>query len=160
LPDCYASRVSGPLIRIEKVVIMVEKAAGIDADSEIKLTDLSLSDLDLVEHAEAAGVDQELFDSTLDIRWLKRRVEYVHEILVIMIFLFPEYFSGCIPTLSAFRSRLAQNSISQDFILVQLRMLSIDRIHTIPFPMGFQPKGIIVDHRKTRCLQEPALDPP
>jgi len=138
---------------------MVEQAGG-DAKSDLKLPDLSLSDLDLVEHAEDTDECRELFDSAQDIRWLRRRVEYVHEILMVMICLFPEYFSGCIPTLSAFRSRLAQNSISPDSILLQLRRLSAERIHSIPFPVGFQPKDFFVDDRKTRRLHEPALDPP
>jgi hypothetical protein len=140
---------------VEKLVLMVEMAAGMDEDPEKNLCDLCLCDLDLAEHAEPAGVDEELFDSAMDIRWLNRRILYVQETLTIMIIMFPELFGGCFPSLFSF------SSVWPDYhVLVRLRKFSGEKVHLLPLPVGLKPGSVIADPLKNRLLQSPALDPP
>jgi hypothetical protein len=155
LPDCFASRLSGALVDVEKSVLMVETAAGMDENPEKNLCDLCLCDFDLAAHAEAAGVEEKLFDSAADLRWLNRRIRYVHEALTLMIIMFPDWFGGCFPSLCSFGSIWPGGHV-----LARLRGFSGEKAHLIPLPVGLKPGDIVSNPLKYMILQSPALDPP
>ncbi len=140
LPDCFSSRLSGPLVDIEIAVSMVEEAIIQDqiasGSGEVSLnTDIPLSSLDLGSAAQKMNVEQRIFDLAADFRWLKRRLDYVLEVLTIMILLFPAQFKNCLPSITSFRSVLGD-----DPILAQLREIAESELHKIPKPVGLNPR--------------------
>lgn len=138
LPDCLCSRVPGKLEEVEAVVSMIENAADIASSDEITLDSISVTDLDPgkeVKEAEKTEMDVDLYDLIAnDPRRTHRRLNWVFNLLMMMITQFPEIFSGCRPTLSSFRSVLGDGPI-----LVQLRILAGDKVHELPLPVGLNP---------------------
>jgi len=140
LPDCFASRLTGTLIDVEKAVSMVEEALIRDGsrpesmgENEISLA--SLSSRDIADIAEKLNVDCRLFDLAADFRWLRRRIEYVRNVLIAMIIFFPDLFKDCRVSLRSFRLVLGNGPI-----LIQLRSVAESKLHAIPKPVGLNPR--------------------
>ena len=70
------------------------------------------------------------------LRWVRRRVRLVHNVLVRVIGLIPDRLAGCAATMVAVRERLAS-----DRALMGLRALASGQLRTLPSPLGFQPHG-------------------
>ena len=67
-------------------------------------------------------------------QWLRRRVGWVRAMLITVAGLFPELFSGCETTLTAFRARLKSDSV-----LMDLRGICAEKLLALPIPVGFRP---------------------
>ena len=76
-------------------------------------------------------------------RWVRRRVRLVHNVLVRVIGLIPDRLGGCAATMVAVRERLGSDSA-----LMKLRALVAAQLRMLPAPLGFQPHGIGVPGRK------------
>ena len=68
------------------------------------------------------------------VRWLRRRVRLVPQVLRRVIGLLPQHLAGCRPELSACRKRLGS-----DAVLVALRSLADPWLAVLPAPLGFRP---------------------
>lgn len=137
LPDCFSSRLPGTLEEVEVAFSVVEEAVKLDDSLNEKMLvnkEILISSLDLGKTAEKMDVSQELYDSMMDLRWLQRRIDYVIEILSIMIRLYPLLFGECLPTLGSFRTILNEGPI-----LVKLRFIAENNLHEIPKPVGLNP---------------------
>ena len=120
---------------------MVEEAVlqdrGAYRSAEIALnTDIPLASLDLESAVEKLNVNRKLYDLATDLRWLKRRLIYVRDILTSMIYLFPERFGNCVPSIASFRSVLGDDSV-----LVQLREIAEPELYKISKPVGLNPRA-------------------
>lgn len=138
LADCFSSRLSGTLIDVETVVFMVEEAARVRAPQSgdwLLNGIISLCSLDIATVADELNVDQRLFDLASDFKWLKRRVDYVRNILTAMIMLFPGLFKDCTPSITSFRLVLGDAPIFN-----QLRDIAETKLHEIPEPLGLNPR--------------------
>ena len=78
------------------------------------------------------------------LRWLRRRLELVYNVLARVIGLIPDRLAGCAPTMSAVRERLGSDSA-----LMALRGLVAGQLQTLSAPLGFQPHEIGVRSRKS-----------
>ena len=148
LPDFLCSRVAGTLEEVEAVVSMIENTADIESSDETGLDSMSVTDLALNGKVEKTEMDVNLYDSIVnDSRWAYRRLNWVFNILTMMIALFPELFGDCRPTLASFRSVLGDGSI-----LVKLRILAGEKVHELALPVGLNPHPA--------RLHEVVLEPP
>jgi hypothetical protein len=129
LPDFYASRMPGLLDDIEDVVAVAEAAPSVEAAAE---------EVRPADEAEAVTL-------TSAVRWLRRRVAPVHEILTTVIGLLPAAFEGCAPTVTSFRERLGTRRV-----LVTLREICARHLHAIAMPLGLlaAPRGRLVPRRR------------
>jgi hypothetical protein len=123
LPDFLASRFSGTLDEVESAVAAYESAATVSAAA------------DAVRPPETASDDAEPITLEATTRWLRRRVKLVRACLLAVAGLFPELFSGCEATVTAFRTQLKTESA-----LVMLRGIASDELAQLPPPLGFGPR--------------------
>lgn len=114
LPDCLAARLPGTLDALEQAVAVAEQAPSLEAAANA----LRLDPIDL------PGA----------VRWLRRRVERVHQCLILMIGLLPDRFVGCTASVGDFRARLGH-----DAVLTALRGLAAPQLARLPMPLGFYP---------------------
>jgi len=136
LPDCFSSRLKGTLIDLEKVVLMNEKAQELyQSNKDLIISNATDESLNMASMAEELDVDQELFDSACDNRWIRLRLDYVQNILLIIISFFPEQFKNCQPTITSFQSVLGNGPV-----LIRLREITESKIHFIPKPVGLNPR--------------------
>ena len=139
LPDFLAARLPGTLDDLETVVVMAEGAESQEeAANEVRCPE----DDDAIELPGA-------------LRWLRRRLDLVYDVLTRVIGLIPDKLAGCAPTMSAVRKRLKSDSA-----LMALRGLVAGQLRTLPAPLGFQPHGIDVGNRKSAFQQRAGPDPP
>ena len=115
LPDFYASRSPGLLDDIEEAVAIAESATSVEAAAE---------ELRPAEDPEAVTL-------TSAIRWLRRRITPVRELLVTVTGLLPGRFEGCAPTVTSFRERLGTTRV-----LVSLREICERHLHALAAPLG------------------------
>jgi hypothetical protein len=136
LPDFYASRFPGTLQDIEDVVVVVEQAASVEAAAnEVRPDD--------VENAVT-------LPSAL--RWVRRRLVMVREVLVSVLALWPAMFAGCTPTVASFRKGLGTDSA-----LVALRVTCEPKLHVMPVPVGLVPRSWC--RRRARRRLEQSMGP-
>ena len=135
LADCLAARLPGTLDDLEAVVVAAEGARSLEAAANEVRPDA----------VELPGA----------LRWLRRRVLLVHDILVRVIGLIPDRLAGCAATMVAVRERLGSDSA-----LMALRGLVSAQLRTLPTPLGFQPHGIGVVCRKAVFQHSMGPDPP
>ena len=117
LPDCLAARLPGTLEALEAVVVAAEEARSLE------------------EAANAVRPDAIELPGAL--RWVRRRVHLVHDIVSRVIGLIPDRLAGCAATMGAVRERLASDSA-----LMLLRELVSAQLRTLPAPLGFQASWI------------------
>jgi len=139
LADCLAARLPGTLDDLEAVVVAAEGATSQEeAANEVRRPE----DDDAIELPGA-------------LRWLRRRVALVHDVLSRVIGLIPDRLAGCAATMSAVRERLQSDSA-----LMALRGLVAGQLQTLPAPLGFQPHGTGVGSRKPGFQHSMGPDPP
>ena len=139
MPDCLAARLPGTLDALEAVVVVAEEASSQEeAANEVRCP----SDDDAIELPGA-------------LRWLRRRVDLVHDVLARVIGLIPDKLAGCAATMGAVRDKLKSNSA-----LMALRGLVAGQLQTLPAPLGFQPHGIGARGRKPGFQHSMGPDPP
>ena len=135
LPDCLAARLPGTLADLEAVAVAAEGARSVEAAANALRRDA----------VELPGA----------LRWVRRRVRLVHNVLVRVIGLIPDRLSGCAATMVAVRARLAS-----DRALMRLRDLVCGQLRVLPAPLGFQPHGLGVGGRKPVFQHSMGPDPP
>lgn len=134
LPDCLAARLSGSLHELEAVVVAVEQAKSLEAAADRLRLDIELPGA---------------------MRWIRRRVKYVHASLTIVLGLLPELFVGCPPSLTAFCQRL-----QTDFVLPTLREIAALQLGFLPPPLGLRPPCLSGGERKQGNQHRTGPDPP
>ena len=135
LPDHLAARFPGTLAEIEHVVSTVEQARSL----------------------EAAANDLRREDITLPsaVRWVRRRLDPVRDLLTIMVGLFPQLLLGCAPRISEFRVRLECAQV-----LESLRALTADQLPALRAPLGLRPPPYARGRRKNPRQQPMGPAPP
>lgn len=111
LPDFFASRFPGTLDEVEQTVNIAQSCASWEAAAEALRPDISLP----------AGL-----------RWLRRRVQYVREVLTILAGLL---VTKCAPQLEEFRKKY-----HADRVLVLLREIAEEHLPALPPIVGFGPR--------------------
>ena len=129
LPDCLAARLPGTLQELETVVVHAEQASSLLLAAEQVRRD----------RIELPGA----------VRWLRRRVRLVQQVLRRVIGLLPQHLAGCRPELSACRKRLGS-----DAVLVVLRALADPWLAVLPAALGFRPHCHRAGHPNS-ALQQP-----
>lgn len=114
LPDCLAACLPGTLAEVEAVVGAVEQAKSLEAACAQLRPDIELP-----------GV----------LRWVRRRVQAVHESLNTLKGLLPEVFAGCEPRLDTFAMRLGVERL-----LPALRQIGAPYLEFLPAPLGLRPR--------------------
>ena len=135
LPDCLAARLPGTLADLEAVAVAAEGARSVEAAANALRRDA----------VELPGA----------LRWVRRRVRLIHNVLVRVIGLIPDRLAGCAVLMGAVRERLAS-----DRALMRLRDLVSEQLRTLPAPLGFQPHGLRVGGRKPVFQHSMGPDPP
>ena len=135
LPECLAARLPGTLRRLEAVVAEAERASSLAAAAEVLRTD-------------PVGLEGAM-------RWVRRRLERVHNALHIVRGLRPDLLGGCPAEVTAVQARLATS-----IALVVLRGELAERLAVAPAPLGFYPHGLGRAHRRGRLQQRMGPDPP
>ncbi len=134
LADCFASRLSGSLHKIEEVVVQVEQAKSLQAAADRLRLDIELPGA---------------------LRWTRRRVKYVHASLTTVRGLLPERFAGCQGTVASFRKKLDRNDI-----LPVLREIAAVHLASLAAPLGFRPLPVRGGKRKMVIQHQTGADPP
>jgi hypothetical protein len=134
LPDCLPARLSGTFVELEALLQQVEQASS-----------LAAACADLRPEIELPGV----------VRWVRRRVQAVHAILVTLKGLMPAYFQACEPTLQSFAHHLGVSPV-----LPALRPIAAPWLHSLPPPLGFCPRPRHGGDANDRHQQSVGPDPP
>lgn len=113
LPDCLAARLSGTLSEVEALVRAGEQASSLEALCNTERLDIELPGA---------------------LRWVRRRVQGVHDTLTTLKGLLGEPFIAVAPTLTAFGIRLGVTEV-----LVALRGIAAPWLAMLPAPLGFAP---------------------
>ena len=111
LPDCLAARLPGTLDALEAVVVAAEGARSLEAAANELRRDA----------VELPGA----------MRWVRRRVRLVHNVLARVIGLIPDRLAGCAATMGAVRERLKSDSA-----LMKLRGLVAGQLRDAAGPVG------------------------
>lgn len=111
LPDFFASRLPGTLDEVEQAVNMAEGYESQEKAAEVLRPGISLPSA---------------------LRWLRRRLKYVREILTILVGLL---VTECAPDLKSFRVKLGTNRI-----LTSLRQIVEEYLLSLPPIVGFGPR--------------------
>ena len=135
LPDCLAARLPGTLKRLEEVVAQAEQAPSL----------MQAADLIRRDAIELAGA----------MRWVRRRVRLVQQVLRVVIGLLPQQLGGCRAEISSCRVRLGTAAV-----LVSLRSLSEPWLGELAAPLGFRPQRIGAGNPSIRRQQNLGPDPP
>ena len=139
LADCLAARLPGTLDDLEAIVVAAEGARSVAAAG---------NELRRPEDDDAVALPGAM-------RWVRRRVRLVHDVLVRVIGLIPDRLAGCAATMVAVRARL-----KSDRALTKLRGLVSAQLRTLPAPLGFQPHGAGVGGRDPAFQHSMGPDPP
>ena len=135
LADCLSSHLPGTLDDLEAVAVAAEGAASLEA--------------------AANDVRRDAIELPGAVRWVRRRVRLVHDVLARVIGLIPDKLAGCAATMVAVRERLGSDSA-----LMALRGLVSAQLRALPAPLGFQPHGTGVGGRKPAFQHSMGPDPP
>jgi len=120
LPSFLAARFRGTLDSVEDAVAAVELTGSIEA---------------AVDTVHPPDVEAPLgFEAA--VRSIHRRVVAVHTVLLALVTLLPEHFTGVAPTLVGFRERLGPGRI-----LLRARELAERHLRALSAPFGFRPRG-------------------
>lgn len=135
LPDHLAARFPGTLLEIETVVAEAERAPSLEVAADRLRPD---------------GVTL-----TSALRWLRRRVRLIRQLLRVVNTLFPEELCGCQPVIGDLRGRLG-------CVPVLLPLRERYRLHLtfLPRPLGFIPPLGRSGEHKARFQQRMGTDPP
>ena len=135
LPDFLAARFPGTLHAIEEVVAAVEQGPSLEkAADRLGSADITLSSA---------------------VRWVRRRVSRVRQLLWSVIELFPQRLGGCMPRLASLRKCLGCNGV-----LVMLRDVAEVHLQKLAPPLGFKHPRHAGADRQNRFQQHTGLDPP
>jgi hypothetical protein len=130
-----AARFPGTLPEIEHVVATAEEATSLEAAAnELRRDDITLPSA---------------------MRWVRRRLDPVRDLLTIMVGLIPQCLLGCAPTLSSLRARLGCEQV-----LVSLRALAEVRLQALAPPLGLRPPPYARGRRKGPRQQPMGPAPP
>ena len=135
LPDCLAARLPGTLDVLEAVVVAAEQAPSLSAAANALRPD-------------AIGLPGAM-------RWVRRRVRFVHHVLILVIGLLPEHLARCVAEMGAVRARL-----DTDTALRALRVLTAAQLPALPAPLGFYPHRLDTTNRNHRLQHKVGPDPP
>ena len=135
LPECLPARLPGTRRRLEEVVAEAERASSLAAVANAVRPD--------AVHLPGA------------MRWVRRRVERVHNALDVVRGMRPDLLGGCPAEVAAVRVRL-ETSIA----LVVLRGALAEPLAAVPAPLGFYPHGLGVRNGRARIQQPKGPDPP
>lgn len=139
LPDCLAARLPGTLDALEAVVVAAEEAGSLEAAA----------------NAVRRPEDDDAVELPGALRWVRRRVRLVHDIVSRIIGLIPDRLAGCAATMVAVRERLGGSGA-----LMKLRALVSPQLRTLPAPLGFQAAGSGVTDRRRAFQHAMGPDPP
>jgi hypothetical protein len=114
LPDCLAARLSGTLAEVEALVRAAEQAPSREALCARERLEIELPGA---------------------LRWVRRRVQAVHEALHLVKGLLGVAFVLVAPTLTAFGAHLGAAEV-----LVALRGIATPWLAVLPAPLGFAPR--------------------
>jgi len=139
LPDFYASRIPGLLEELEETVAVAESARSVE---------------EAAERARPAE-EEEAVTLTAAVRWVRRRVAWVHSLLTTALGLLPERFEGFAPTVASFRERLGTTRA-----LVELRGICAHSLGVLAAPLGLvgAPRAGVA--RRRGLQQSTGPDPP
>ena len=112
LPDFFASRLPGTLDEVEHAVNIAEASSSLEMAAFTLRPEISLPS---------------------GLRWLRRRLKYVHEILTILTGLL---VTECSPELNSFRKVYKTRSI-----MTGLRDIAGEYLHVLPPIIGFGPRS-------------------
>ena len=135
LPDFLAARLPGTLDELEEVVAHAERAPS------------------LLAAANALRTDAVALPGAM--RWVRRRVQRVHHVLVIVIGLLPHRLARCVAEVAAVRARLHSEAA-----LRALRTLVAAQLPALPAPLGFHPHRLDATKRHRRFQHKMGPDPP
>lgn len=138
LPDCLASRLSGSLDEVERVVVTVE-ARQADGASLEKV---------------AAALRPELMDPRSAVKWVRRRVHAVKVVLVALVTLLPGRL-GDEPSVLATRKALGTTQA-----LMRLRQIGAAHLRSLSPPLGFGPRPRGRSRGRRARQQGTGPDPP
>ena len=137
LPDCFAAWIMGSLEEQEEPLRVAEGGA---------------TQAEAVEQVRPPG-ECSLASAQ---RWLKRRMQWVGDLLVTVKGLYPERFTGVEPTLAGFGQRLGSETV-----LRTLREVAAVHLGALPAPVGFRPVRVAVRTGGADPeTQETGLSPP
>lgn len=139
LPDFYASRIPGLLEEIEDAVASAEASRSVE---------------EAAERARPAEEEKAVTLATA-VRWVRRRLAWVHSLLATVLGLFPERFEGCTPTVASFRQRLGTTRA-----LVGLRGLCERYLGVLAAPLGLVGSSAGRVIRRRGLQQSTGPDPP
>lgn len=111
LPDFLASRLSGSLDDLERVVIRIEQSRSMEAAADALRTD----------NVGLPGA----------IRWARRRMSLVHDALMHVMHAFPGRFASQ-PSVTVF-----QRHLTSAHVLLCLRTMLAAHLQVVPAPLGF-----------------------
>ncbi len=111
LPDFFASRFPGTLDEVEQTVNIAQSCTSWEEAAEVLRPDISLPG---------------------GLRWLRRRVQYVREVLTILAGLL---VTKCAPELEEFRKKYQANRV-----LTGLREIAEEHLPALPPIVGFGPR--------------------
>jgi hypothetical protein len=134
LPDCLAARLPGTLQELEAVVAAAEHSPSRERASEVLRPDIEL-----------AGA----------LRWLRRRLQAVSALLLVLRTLMADRFWGCEPTLAGFGQCLETEQV-----LVRLRSVAAVHLAVLAPPLGLRPPRGRGGEPPRRLQQPVGPDPP
>ena len=135
LPDHLAARFPGTLSQIEHVVATVEQSSSVEAAANLLRSDpITLPSA---------------------VRWVRRRLGPVRDLLTVLVGLLPQLLLGCAPTMDAFRERLACEQV-----LISLRERAQIHLQALARPLGFRHPPYAGGEPKVRRQQHMGPDPP
>jgi len=115
LPDHLAARWPGTLDELEAVVAIAEQAPSLEAAANVLRLDIELPGA---------------------LRWIRRRIAWVHTGLVLVIGLLPDLLAGCLPTVTHLRGHFGHVHV-----LMALRAAAQRQLPQLPAPVGFYPRA-------------------
>ena len=130
-----SARLPGTLDELEEVVAHAERASS------------------LLAAANALRTDAVALPGAM--RWVRRRVQRVHHVLVIVIGLLPHRLARCVVEVAAVRARL-----HSEVALRALRTLVAAQLPALPAPLGFHPHRLDATKRHRRFQHKMGPDPP
>jgi len=138
LPDCLAARRTGSLERVEREALDIERAASL---------------------AAAAAEQRPEIDLPGALRWLARARRHVHAGLAAVRVLLPERFAHEPLTIEGFATALGLPADDLR-VLRTLRGIVLERLGSVPAPLGFDPGRASAERRRRARQQNVGADPP
>ena len=139
LPDFYASRMPGTLDDLEQSAATAEAASGVEQAA------------DALRPADAPDA----ITLGAAVAWVRRRVALVSALLVTVAGLFPELFEDMGRSIRAWREKLHTSRV-----LVALRGICERHLHSLPRPLGLNPRWPVALPRRRGHQQSMGPDPP